>query len=133
MRLPIVAVGCAAWLAISNHCAIAAVRRAPNMTMPSCHGAPVQKHAPTKDEQRGGTECCKVLRATLLTVSSNLAVFNTEAFSAYNYVVALMRAAEESRPVRGYESDTGPPGAKSFAESVLQRSILAHAPPRFLS
>jgi hypothetical protein len=26
-------------------------------------------------------------------------------------------------------SDTGPPGALSFSESVLQRSILAHAPP----
>ena len=25
--------------------------------------------------------------------------------------------------------DTGPPAAKSFTESVLQRSILAHAPP----
>lgn len=27
------------------------------------------------------------------------------------------------------EFDTGPPGARTFAESVLQRSILAHAPP----
>jgi hypothetical protein len=25
--------------------------------------------------------------------------------------------------------DTGPPGLRSFAESVLQRSVLAHAPP----
>jgi hypothetical protein len=25
--------------------------------------------------------------------------------------------------------DTGPPGARSFAELILQRSILAHAPP----
>ena len=25
--------------------------------------------------------------------------------------------------------DTGPPGALSFSESVLQRSLLAHAPP----
>jgi hypothetical protein len=28
---------------------------------------------------------------------------------------------------------TGPPSVSSFAESVLQRSILAHAPPVFLS
>ncbi|MGH8094020.1 MAG: hypothetical protein ACREIF_11195 [Chthoniobacterales bacterium] len=25
--------------------------------------------------------------------------------------------------------DTGPPGGRTFAESVLQRSLLAHAPP----
>jgi hypothetical protein len=25
--------------------------------------------------------------------------------------------------------DTGPPGARSFAELILQRSLLAHAPP----
>jgi hypothetical protein len=29
--------------------------------------------------------------------------------------------------------DTGPPNALSFSESVLQRSILAHAPPISLS
>lgn len=29
--------------------------------------------------------------------------------------------------------DTGPPGENSFAELVLQRSILAHAPPGSLS
>jgi hypothetical protein len=27
--------------------------------------------------------------------------------------------------------DTGPPGARSFAELILQRSVLAHAPPVF--
>jgi hypothetical protein len=32
-------------------------------------------------------------------------------------------------PFRGATLDTGPPGATSFAELVLQRSILAHAPP----
>jgi hypothetical protein len=25
--------------------------------------------------------------------------------------------------------DTGPPGARSFAELILQRSLFAHAPP----
>jgi len=25
--------------------------------------------------------------------------------------------------------DTGPPGARSFAELILQQSLLAHAPP----
>jgi len=29
--------------------------------------------------------------------------------------------------------DTGPPGENSFVQSVLQRSILAHAPPLSLS
>ncbi len=42
-------------------------------------------------------------------------------------VVELISAAETQ--LSPLELDTGPPFAGSFAESVLQRSILAHAPP----
>jgi hypothetical protein len=33
------------------------------------------------------------------------------------------------RPVEPLLLDTGPPGAFSFAELILQSSLLAHAPP----
>ena len=49
-----------------------------------------------------------------------------------NWIVAeLISTAETLLPP--LELDTGPPFAGSFAESVLQRSILAHAPPVSLS
>jgi hypothetical protein len=37
VRSPIVAIGFAAWLAISNHCALAAFEGAGKMPMPRCH------------------------------------------------------------------------------------------------
>lgn len=129
VRLAIVAIGAMAWLAISNHCAIAAVESAARMPMPRCHGASPANQSPAQHDQRGSVECCKVLRATLLTLSSNLVGADTLAFAAHDYIVALVSAADEARLTRLFEWDTGPPEADSFAESVLQRSILAHAPP----
>lgn len=134
VRLPIVAFGFAAWLAISNHCAIGAVKGAGKMPMARCHSDSPGNQSPAKHNQEGAVECCKVLRATLLTPSSSLAAGpDTFTFSAHDYVISLISAEDELRPTPVIEWDTGPPGAKSFAESVLQRSILAHAPPLSLS
>lgn len=133
VRLPIVAIGFAAWLAISNHCVIGAVEGAAKMPMASCHETAPANQSPDKQNQKGGVECCKVLRATLLMPSSTLVGADTLAFAAHDYIVALISAADELRLTPGIEWDTGPPVADSFAESVLQRSILAHAPPRSLS
>jgi len=133
VRLPIVAIGFAGWLAISNHCAIGAVEGAAKMAMASCHGSAPANQSPGKHDQKSGVECCKVLRATLLTPSSTLVGSDTLAFAAHNYVTAVISAVDELQLTPVIEWDTGPPGADSFAESVLQRSILAHAPPLSLS
>lgn len=132
VRLSVFAIGFVAWLAISNHCALAAVEGVTKMPMPSCHESAPAEHSPSKHDKQGGIECCKVLRATLLEPASSLAAADTLAFMAHEYVVTLISAAEEARLLRVIEWDTGPPLAGSFAETVLQRSILAHAPP-FLS
>ncbi|MCA1657973.1 MAG: hypothetical protein LC627_01595 [Verrucomicrobiaceae bacterium] len=129
VRVPIVAFGAAAWLAISNHCALAAMQNPAEVRRPSCHAMAPAKEAPAKDEQKNVVECCKVLRATLLTLSKNLAAADTLAFVAHTYVGLPLPRAVESRLISIFEWDTGPPGAGSFAELVLQRSILAHAPP----
>lgn len=126
-RLPIVAIGALAWLAISNHCAIAAIEGAAKMPMASCHGAPAKNHAPAKHES--GVECCKVLRATLLTLSTNVAACAALSFTSHDYVVGILPLIDQAQTLCVIEWDTGPPGLGSFAESVLQRSILAHAPP----
>lgn len=129
VRLPIVAIGAAAWLSISNHCALAALQSPAEVAMPSCHAMAPAKEAPAKHEPKNVVECCKVLRATLLTLSKNLAAADTLAFVTLTYVALPLPRPVESRPVCIFEWDTGPPGAGSFAELVLQRSILAHAPP----
>lgn len=129
VRLPIAVLGFAGWLAISNHCVIGAVEGAGKMSMASCHETAPANQSPGKQNQKSGVECCKVLRATLLTPASSLVGADTLAFAAHDYFVALISAADEVRLMRLIEWDTGPPGADSFAESILQRSILAHAPP----
>lgn len=128
VRLPIVAIGAAAWLSISNHCALGAMQTPVEVPMPSCHAPTPAKEAPAKHEPKNVVECCKILRATLLTLSKNLAA-DTLAFVTHTYVALTLPRPVESRPACIFEWDTGPPGAGSFAEIVLQRSILAHAPP----
>ena len=127
--LPIVAIAAVAWLAISNHCALAAIEGPANTPMRACHHTAPANPSPAKHDDKDGMECCKVLRATLLTLSKSLAAYDTNAFARLDYVVALHSAADQGQLTRVIEWDTGPPGAGSFAESVLQRSILAHAPP----
>ncbi len=129
VRFPVIMIGFVAWLAISNHCALAGLEGAAKMPMPSCHESAPAGHSPDKHDKDGGVECCKVLRSTLLKPSSGLAAAPTLTFVPHDYLVALITTAEETRRTRVTEWDTGPPGADSFAETVLQRSILAHAPP----
>ncbi|MEN3369803.1 MAG: hypothetical protein V7609_1946 [Verrucomicrobiota bacterium] len=101
--------------------------------MPSCHATMPAKQAPAKPDQKRDIECCKILRATLLTLSKNLAAADTLTFVSHAYVALPVLRAIESKPISIFEWDTGPPGAGSFAELVLQRSLLAHAPPVTLS
>ena len=133
LRLPIVLIGAVAWLAISNHCVIGAMEGSAKVPMNSCHGTAPANQSPGEQNHKSGVECCKVLRATLLTPSNNLIKADALTFALQDYIVALISVADESRMTRLIEWDTGPPGADSFAESVLQRSILAHAPPVSLS
>ena len=76
--------------------------------------------------------CCKMLRATLAGEAKVVEVASKNFVPVQDWTVAeLISAAETQLPA--LELDTGPPFAGSFAESVLQRSILAHAPPVSLS
>jgi hypothetical protein len=133
LRFPLALFITAAWFSISNHCALGALQQASAMQVPKCHAVAPENPAPAKHEQKSGVECCKVLRATLLGPSSNLVAGDTLSFAPCVYVLSFIPAVDQSQLGRLCEWDTGPPGAASFAESVLQRSILAHAPPVSLS
>lgn len=125
------------WFAISNHCAFAAVaacgpgceplslhRQDADATQCPFHSKPAkQKPEPSQ------LQCCKILRAVFFAQTKSWARddakfwdvgFRIEEFAN----LLLSYNAQALLPL-----DTGPPAARSFAELILQRSLLAHAPP----
>jgi hypothetical protein len=75
-------------------------------------------------------ECCKSLQPLSVSPAKSLVAYNTDLFSLQWYAVASLISSDAAFvDVEVPQWDTGPPGVISFAESVLQRSILAHAPP----
>jgi hypothetical protein len=92
-----------------------------------CHGS---QPSPSKKSSGEEMPCCKVLRATLAGQGKIVQVASKDFFPIQSWILAELISATETQPHRiSLELDTGPPFAKTFAESVLQRSILAHAPP----
>jgi hypothetical protein len=115
----------AAWFALSNHCALG-VNAALADAAPKMSGCPMHS-APTKKSPAPQTTCCKDVRAVLAK-----RVGATEPGS--RLTCPAVEAPRIFRPsllvaiaIKGL--DTGPPGRVTFAELVLQESLLAHAPP----
>ena len=114
----------AAWFSLSNHCALGALAPVSEAASSSCpmHSAPGKKKPATK------IPCCKDVRAVVakgVTVTAE----SMRVLGSIDYAAKIF-AQPESRPVEPQALDTGPPGCFSFAESVLQESMLSHAPPR---
>ena len=114
------------WIAISNHCAFGAVASQAEASPATCpfHSKPAkQKEQPTQ------VQCCKILRAVVSTAAKSWARDHTS-FSdvdlCFGKLALIVTSRNASLPLF---LDTGPPGARSFAELILQRSVLAHAPP----
>jgi len=76
--------------------------------------------------------CCKMLRATITSEAKVVEVASKAFPPIQDWIVAELISAAEPQ-LSPLELDTGPAFAGSFAECVLQRSILAHAPPLSLS
>jgi hypothetical protein len=130
-----------AWLVISNHCALgAAVTEASGMGFQSgsdhrqdadATKCPFhsKRSAPTKPKQSSASPCCKILRAIVTSSGKNFVCQMADLVNVDLAFAKLLVFAPPKISFRGATLDTGPPGATSFAELVLQRSILAHAPP----
>jgi hypothetical protein len=125
----IVAVTALAWISVSNHCALGGlIAKSESAVAPMhCHGS-----QPSPSKESGGEEmpCCKVLRATLTGQGKIVQIASKDFLPIQRWTVAeilFTNGAQQHRVTQ--EFDTGPPFAGTFAESVLQRSILAHAPP----
>jgi hypothetical protein len=115
----------AAWFALSNHCALGTVA-APTETESAMSGCPMHS-APAKKKPATKVPCCKDVRAVVAkavtAAASAMRVIGAETF-ATEFVGLPPRFPAEIEVL-----DTGPPGRISFAELVLQESMLAHAPP----
>jgi hypothetical protein len=130
-RIAIVLLLSVAWFALSNHCVLgaacasaSAVAKGCPMHMKSSQDSPTKHRGST-----GEVACCKTLRAVTMAkigVATNTLNFALKEFFPSGRLVEIMQSP---RPLLAL--DTGPPRALSFSESVLQRSIRAHAPPHF--
>jgi hypothetical protein len=121
-----VAVTICSWLAISNHCAFGAIAAPADETQSAC---PFHSDPDKKKEQPPPLQCCKVLRAVALVVTKSWARDDAK-FSDINlpFERCALVAHSHVTPAPLF-LDTGPPKARTFAELILQRSLLAHAPP----
>ena len=124
VRGAIVAVAICSWFAISNHCVFAAL--ATNDT--ASRECPF--HSKPKEKPSSGAQCCKILRAVASVATKSWTRDDAKFSEAdhYNDERALITAYLQTTLAPLF-LDTGPPNAHSFAELILQRSLLAHAPP----
>jgi hypothetical protein len=134
LRIAIVLVTGLAWFGITNHCALGALTAAKAqsaMTPMHCHG---NQPSPSKKSNEEETPCCKMLRATITDAANLVQIASKDFLPIPVWIVGQTIFADQAQSDRAsQELDTGPPFAASFTESVLQRSILAHAPPFLLS
>jgi hypothetical protein len=117
-----------AWLSLSNHCVVAAVVSANTQSSEMhCHGP---QPSPAKKDGDKEMPCCKVLRAT---IAKDHSIVQDPVMLAqpiqYPAIVEILLFSSLQPSVISNEFDTGPPAAVSYAELILQRSILVHAPP----
>jgi len=125
-RAAVVAVAICSWIAISNHCAFAAVA-----TKTSAQNeCPFHSKPAKQKEQPSHVQCCKILRAVAPVITKSWARDDAKFSNAdlYRGEGALFIACSQTTLAPLF-LDTGPPRSYSFAELILQRSLLTHAPP----
>jgi hypothetical protein len=121
-----VAITICSWIAISNHCAVAAIAAKTESAQAVC---PFHSKPAKPKQQAAQVQCCKILRAVVFAQSKSWARDDADFSNVDLYVKECALIACSLRALAPLLLDTGPPGAHSFAELILQRSLLAHAPP----
>jgi len=125
-RCMVVTVAICSWIAISNHCAFAALATKPASAQNEC---PFHSKPAKQKEQSSQVQCCKVLRAVVLAKTKNWTRDHASFSAVVLYFEEWARVGHSRAALAALFLDTGPPGAHSFAELILQRSLFAHAPP----
>lgn len=83
--------------------------------------------APEKEKPAVKTPCCKEIRA-LVAKCVTAGPSALRLIGLQNYAATVFNAPPRLA-IAVEELDTGPPRSLSFAELVLQESVLSHAPP----
>jgi hypothetical protein len=118
----------ATWFCLSNHCALGFGMARSELARPAEAGACPMHSAPAKEKPASNVPCCKDLRAVTAKSVANANRAPMQSSGAPDYAAEIIWPTLHLA-VQVLALDTGPPGTFSFAESVLQRSLLAHAPP----
>lgn len=125
VRSVVIFVAIAAWFGFSNHCALGVT--ASTGEEPAADGCPMHG-APAKKKPAAKTPCCKEVRAVVAKSLSKVPTLTLRNADRADYGREIkIRPPRDATDLLGL--DTGPPSFFSFAESVLQESMLAHAPP----
>jgi hypothetical protein len=124
-RSLLVVLSLTAWFALSNHCALGTVSAPPESNQ-QIDGCPMHS-APEKKKPAAKTPCCKEIRA-LVAKCVTASPSALRLIGLQNYATAISPLPPRLA-IAIEELDTGPPHSLSFAESVLQESVLSHAPP----
>ena len=127
-RYTVVAIAICSWFAISNHCAFAAVATQSDSVQATC---PFHSKPAKQKQQPSQLQCCKILRAVVFAQTKTWARDDAKFFDLDLRVEEVTLVALLPNVQASWSLDTGPPGVRSFAELILQRSVLAHAPPFF--
>jgi hypothetical protein len=125
-RSLVAAITICSWIVVSNHCAFAAIATEINKAETEC---PFHSKPAKQKEQSSQVQCCKILRAVIFSKTKDWARDDAKFCDANFPVQACVLLAYSTRDVAPLLLDTGPPGAFSFAELILQQSLPAHAPP----
>jgi hypothetical protein len=117
----------AAWFCVSNHCALVFSSRAALSAPAEASDCPMHS-APAEKKPKANIPCCKDLRAIASHAAKNINALVRQVVGAQDYAAAIL-VAPPRLTICSPALDTGPPHLRTFAESILQRSLLAHAPP----
>ncbi len=122
----LVAIIALAWLGASNHCALAALEGVRSASHACCRedGKPAPKSQSTM-------QCCDTFNLTIpATVAAPVGPLH--ALRPAWLEVSPLPIAACTRSGSEFHA-TGPPRVFGFAETVLNRSLLSHAPPHFVA
>lgn len=133
LRALVVAVMLAGWLVASNHCALGALLAKGTEVSGAQvsgheHCCPEHSDSGKKKDSDSPNACCKSLQA-VSALSKSDARHDETLFAVQSFPASAAAVSGRFVASSPLALDTGPPKSASFAESVLQRSILAHAPP----
>ncbi len=114
-----------AWLAISNHCALAALHFSKSEKVCNhCHDE--SKNSADQKAPQHATVCCKVLKAV---EGKALWQPNTGVTGGIDYIITASEWSILPKVIPASAMPTGPPGLVSIIVCNLQRCHRVNAPP----